>query len=45
MKKVYNKNDEKEMKALIGFEPAHKGKIIDLVLVATTYWAIHTDNK
>ena len=23
MKIVYNKNDEKEMKALMGFEPAH----------------------
>ena len=32
MKIVYNKNDEKEMKALIGFEPAHDGKRIDLLL-------------
>ena len=22
----YNKNDEKELKALMGFEPAHNGK-------------------
>ena len=25
---LYNKNDEKEMKALMGFEPAHSGKRI-----------------
>ena len=23
----YNKNEEKDMKALMGFEPAHNGKI------------------
>ena len=26
MKIVYNRNEEKEMKALMGFEPAHNGK-------------------
>ena len=35
MKILYNKNDEKEMKALMGFEPAHNGKRMDLLLAAT----------
>ena len=26
MKILYNKKDEKEMKALMGFEPVHNGK-------------------
>ena len=26
MKNLYNKNDEKEMKALMGFKPAQNGK-------------------
>ena len=26
MKILYNKNDEKEIKALMGFEPGHNGK-------------------
>ena len=35
MKIVYNKNDEKEIKSLMGFEFAHKGKRIDFLLAAT----------
>ena len=35
MKIVYNKNDEKEIKALMGLEPGHNGKRMDLLLVAT----------
>ena len=35
MKIVYTKNDDKEMKALMGFEPAHNGNIRDLLLAAT----------
>ena len=35
MNLYYNKNDEKEMKALIGFEPAHNGKRMDFLLAAT----------
>ena len=27
MKISYNKNEEKDMKALMGFEPVHNGKI------------------
>ena len=34
MKLLYNKNDEKEMKALMGFVPAPIGKIMDFLLVA-----------
>ena len=35
MKISYNKNDEKEMKALKGFKPSHNGKRKDLLPVAT----------
>ena len=35
MKILYNKNEEKEMNAFIGFEPVHNGKIIDFLLAAT----------
>ena len=35
MKILYNKNYEKEMKALTVFVPAHNGKRTDLLLVAT----------
>ena len=35
MKIYYYKNDEKEMKALIGFEPAYNGKRMDFLLAAT----------
>ena len=35
MKSVYNTNDEMEMKALVVFEPAHKGNRMDLLLAAT----------
>ena len=35
MKIVYNKNDEKEIKSLMGFEFAQKGKRIDFLLAAT----------
>ena len=31
--KIYNKNDEKEMKALMEFEPANNGKRINFLLV------------
>ena len=34
---LYNKNDKKEMKALIGFEPVHNGKRMDLLLAATKF--------
>ena len=33
--KNYNENDEKEMKALTGFEPVHNGKRMDCLLAAT----------
>ena len=29
---VYNKNDEKEMNALVGFELAHNGKRMDFTM-------------
>ena len=32
MKILYNKNDEKEIKASTGFEPGHAGKRMDLLL-------------
>ena len=32
---LYNKNDSKEMKVLMIFEPAHNGKIFDFLLAAT----------
>ena len=32
---LYNKNDEKEMKALMGFEPARNEKRMDLLLAVT----------
>ena len=35
MKILYIKNDEKEMKALVGFERAHNGKGVDFLLAAT----------
>ena len=35
MKSLYSENDEKEIKALMGFEPAHNGKIKDFLLAAT----------
>ena len=35
MKILYNKNEEKEMKALIGFGPAHNDKRMKFLLVAT----------
>ena len=37
MKILYNKNDEKKkkMKALLEFEPVHKGKKNDFLLAAT----------
>ena len=35
MKILYNKNDEKEMKTLMGFKPAHNGKRMDFLLAAT----------
>ena len=31
----YNKNEEKEMKTVMGFEPAHSGKQMDFLLSAT----------
>ena len=34
MKILYNKYDEKEMKALKGFQPAHNGKSMHLLLAA-----------
>ena len=34
MKTLHIKNDEKEMKALMGFEPAHNGKRMDELMVA-----------
>ena len=37
MKIVYNKNDEKQMKALVGYKPAHNGNRMDLLLVATLF--------
>ena len=39
MKILYNKKDEKEMKALMGFHPAQNGKRMDLLLVVT----LHTE--
>ena len=35
MKISYNDNDEKEMKALMGFEPAHNRKRMDFLLMTT----------
>ena len=35
MKIVHNKNDEKAMNTLTGFEPVHNRKIIDLLLAST----------
>ena len=35
MKILYYKNDEKEMKTLMRFEPAHNGNRMDLLLAAT----------
>ena len=35
MKILNSKNDEKEMKALMGFEPAKNGKRMDCLLEAT----------
>ena len=35
MKISYNKNEAKEMKALMEFEPGHNGKRMDLLLAAT----------
>ena len=35
MKILYNKNDEKEIIASMGFEPGHTGKRMDLLLAAT----------
>ena len=42
MKILYNKNDEKEMKALVGFEPAHYGKRMDFFVCGDS---IHADKK
>ena len=35
MKIEYNKKDEKEIRLLMGFEPAHNGKRFDLLVAAT----------
>ena len=35
MKTFYNENDEKEVKALMGFQVAHIGKRMDFLLAAT----------
>ena len=46
MKILYNTNDEKEMKAMMGFEPAHNGKNNEFSAGGdSTYCAIHADNK
>ena len=47
MKIVYTKNDEKEMKVLMGFEPAHNGNIRNLLLATTlpTELSILTKNR
>ena len=35
MKILYNKIDEKEINALVGFEPAHDAKRMDFLMVAS----------
>ena len=35
MKILYNKNDEKEMKALMGFQPMINGKRMDFLMATT----------
>ena len=50
MKILYNDNDEKEMKAMMGFEPAHNGKRMDFLLMPTLRLrakctCTHADNK
>ena len=46
MKNLYNKNDEKEMKALMGFKPVQNGKM-ELLLAPTlpTELSIMTTNS
>ena len=45
MKTVYNKNDEREIEELMGFEPAHNGENGLSADGDSTHWAIHADNN